>query len=274
MRAQAYGDRGWLITDMSDRERANCLGALEETLPAGCREYVVGYDSVLLVGEPSALRDATSGLIHDSGENGAPTSSRTIEIPVHYDGPDLKSVAGTIGVSVDEVISRHSAPVYTVRMMGFSPGFPYLDGLHPSLVLERRASPRVRIEPGSVAIGGPHAGVYTVASPGAGISSGAATPNSSNPMPQRVIVSFLQKFSPFRSAIRFNSDPSRMLLEIERTGVHMNLQDDGRSGWRRFGVPAAGAMDREAMLVANTLSGTQLRRPSWRSLIWVRGYGF
>lgn len=166
MRAQAYGDRGWLITDMSDRERANCLGALEETLPAGCREYVVGYDSVLLVGEPSALRDATSGLIHDSGENGAPTSSRTIEIPVHYDGPDLKSVAGTIGVSVDEVISRHSAPVYTVRMMGFSPGFPYLDGLHPSLVLERRASPRVRIEPGSVAIGGPHAGVYTVASPG------------------------------------------------------------------------------------------------------------
>ncbi len=166
MRAQAYGDRGWLITDMSDHERANCLGALEEALPAGCEEYVVGYDSVLLVGEPSALRDATAGLIDDSRGNGSATSTRTIEIPVHYDGPDLKSVAETIGVSVDEVISRHSAPVYTVRMTGFSPGFPYLDGLHPSLMLERRASPRVRIEPGSVAIGGPHAGVYTVASPG------------------------------------------------------------------------------------------------------------
>lgn len=52
-----------------------------------------------------------------------------------------------------------------------------------------------------------------------------------------------------------------MLLEIERTGVHMNLQDDGRSGWRRFGVPAAGAMDREAMLVANTLLGNTVEAP-------------
>ncbi|MGB0334242.1 MAG: 5-oxoprolinase subunit B family protein [Opitutales bacterium] len=166
MHAQPYGDRGWLITDMSDHERANCLDALEEALPAGCEEYVVGYDSVLLVGEPYVLKDAIAGLIDDSSGNGAGTSPRTIEIPVHYDGSDLKSVAETIGVPIDEVISRHSAPVYTVRMMGFSPGFPYLDGLHPSLVLERRASPRVRIEPGSVAIGGPHAGVYTVASPG------------------------------------------------------------------------------------------------------------
>jgi biotin-dependent carboxylase-like uncharacterized protein len=52
-----------------------------------------------------------------------------------------------------------------------------------------------------------------------------------------------------------------MLLEIERTGLLMNLQDDGRSGWRRFGVPAAGAMDRAAMSMANTLLGNTAEVP-------------
>jgi KipI family sensor histidine kinase inhibitor len=51
-------------------------------------------------------------------------------------------------------------------MMGFSPGFPYLDGLDPKLHLDRRPSPRNHIAPGSVAIGGSHAGIYSVASPG------------------------------------------------------------------------------------------------------------
>jgi len=50
--------------------------------------------------------------------------------------------------------------------MGFAPGFPYLDGLDERLHLKRKASPRDRIEPGSVAIGGSHAGIYSVASPG------------------------------------------------------------------------------------------------------------
>lgn len=88
------------------------------------------------------------------------------EVVVHYDGPDLKSVAKRVGVSSDELITMHSTPIYTVRMMGFSPGFPYLDGLDERLHLERRAQPRQRITAGSVAIGGPHAGIYSVSSPG------------------------------------------------------------------------------------------------------------
>jgi len=51
-------------------------------------------------------------------------------------------------------------------MIGFTPGFPYLEGLDEALHLPRRASPRPRIEAGAVAIGGPHAGIYSVASPG------------------------------------------------------------------------------------------------------------
>lgn len=88
------------------------------------------------------------------------------EIPVVYDGPDLDAIAACVGVSVEEVVRMHSDPLYTVRMLGFSPGFPYLDGLDSRLHLERRETPRMRIDPGSVAIGGPHAGIYSVASPG------------------------------------------------------------------------------------------------------------
>jgi len=87
-------------------------------------------------------------------------------VPVVYDGPDLKSVAQATGLDVDAVVAIHSAPIYRVRMMGFSPGFPYLDGLDPRLHLERKASPRDHIVPGAVAIGGRHAGIYSVASPG------------------------------------------------------------------------------------------------------------
>ena len=50
--------------------------------------------------------------------------------------------------------------------MGFTPGFGYLDGLDPSLHLPRLESPRSRMAAGAVAIGGTHAGVYSVPSPG------------------------------------------------------------------------------------------------------------
>ena len=87
-------------------------------------------------------------------------------VPVIYDGPDLGSVAKRLGWTIAALIEAHRSPTYTVRMNGFAPGFPYLDGLDPRLHLPRRENPRTRIAPGSVAIGGPHAGIYPIASPG------------------------------------------------------------------------------------------------------------
>jgi KipI family sensor histidine kinase inhibitor len=46
------------------------------------------------------------------------------------------------------------------------PGFAYLRGLDPRLVIPRRATPRPRVPAGAVAIGGPYTGVYPLASPG------------------------------------------------------------------------------------------------------------
>jgi KipI family sensor histidine kinase inhibitor len=65
-----------------------------------------------------------------------------------------------------EVVAAHSAPTYVVVTLGFQPGFAYLRGIDPRLVLPRRATPRPRVPALSVAIAGPYAGVYPFESPG------------------------------------------------------------------------------------------------------------
>jgi KipI family sensor histidine kinase inhibitor len=94
---------------------------------------------------------------------------RLVEIPVCYGGemgPDLEAVALHCGLAPAEVIERYSAPEYLVAFLGFSPGFPYLSGLDPTLATPRLASPRKLVPAGSVAIGGGQAGIYPSASPG------------------------------------------------------------------------------------------------------------
>jgi KipI family sensor histidine kinase inhibitor len=89
-----------------------------------------------------------------------------IEVPVYYDGPDLAEVAERTGLSVEEVIRRHSDRSYRAYATGFQPGFAYLGELDPALVLPRRAEPRLRVRAGSVAIAGAQTAVYPLETPG------------------------------------------------------------------------------------------------------------
>ncbi len=51
------------------------------------------------------------------------------------------------------------------------------------------------------------------------------------------------------------------MIEIISTGSGLSIQDHGRAGWRRYGVPSGGAMDRRSMNLANTLLGNPLNAP-------------
>jgi KipI family sensor histidine kinase inhibitor len=93
-------------------------------------------------------------------------SAALIEVPVYYDGPDLTEVAERTGLSVEEVIRRHSDRSYRAYATGFQPGFAYLGELDPALVLPRRAEPRLRVRAGSVAIAGMQTAVYPLETPG------------------------------------------------------------------------------------------------------------
>src|SRR5690554_6104336 len=95
--------------------------------------------------------------------------SRTVQIPVHYGGeagPDLVHVARLTGLEPEEVALRHSQSTYRVHCLGFLAGFAYLAGLDPSLHCARKATPALRIAPGSIAIGGRNTGIYPAESPG------------------------------------------------------------------------------------------------------------
>jgi len=115
--------------------------------------------------------DAVEGLVRErAGAAPEPTGEeRRIEIPVRYgggDGPDLEDVARHAGLSAEAVVKLHSSALYTVYFVGFATCFPYLGGLPEALATPRLDAPRKLVPEGSVAIGGSHAGVYPLASPG------------------------------------------------------------------------------------------------------------
>ncbi|MBM3116722.1 5-oxoprolinase subunit PxpB [Jeongeupia naejangsanensis] len=136
-------------------------------------EWVLGMGNLTGFFDPLAiattqLERAIEAAWLDS--NGAETEmGKRVEIPVVYGGeagPDLAVVAEQAGLSCDEVIARHAAGEYVVYCLGFLPGFAYLGGLDPALACPRRASPRLSVPAGSVAIGGAQTAVYPLASPG------------------------------------------------------------------------------------------------------------
>jgi inhibitor of KinA len=91
------------------------------------------------------------------------------KIPVCYDdsfGIDLQHISDLTEMSKSNIISRHCDAIYTVYFIGFLPGFLYLGGLDDSLKIPRKASPRLKIEKGSVGIGGNQTGIYPIESPG------------------------------------------------------------------------------------------------------------
>lgn len=91
------------------------------------------------------------------------------EVAVEYGGaagPDLPALAARAGMHADAYVRMHAGVEYTVAFLGFQPGFPYLRGLPRPLQAPRLASPRTRVAPGSVAIGGAYTGIYPAAGPG------------------------------------------------------------------------------------------------------------
>jgi KipI family sensor histidine kinase inhibitor len=139
----------------------------------GCIEAVGGiatvecqFDLSAISGE--AFMAAAQGEL-SRGDLAPEPRGRLHEIPVVYGGaagPDLAAVCAAVGVTHDEFVRRHTAHVYTVAMLGFTPGFAYLDGLDESLACARRETPRQRVAAGSVGIAGPRAGLYALDGPG------------------------------------------------------------------------------------------------------------
>ncbi|HSC48361.1 MAG TPA: 5-oxoprolinase subunit PxpB [Gammaproteobacteria bacterium] len=168
MKVRYFGDSS-LLVETEDATVAQGLRAelLAEAIP-GLRELVPGFRSLLVTADP--LVTDLEALAQRLQRRGPPKFSlpvpRQHEFTVSYDGEDLAPLARRLGMEADDLIRRHTAPIYTVAFLGFAPGFPYLTGLDPALHAPRRASPRLRVPAGSVAIADEFCGIYPQATPG------------------------------------------------------------------------------------------------------------
>lgn len=183
---EPLGESGLLLRlgetiDPDLNRRVHALAArLARDAPDWLLDLVPAYASLALVFDPERFEGETlpaaqverwlrARLREEAHASGEDAPAETIEIPVCYGGefgPDLEAVAKETGLTAEQVASRHRDGDYTVAMLGFAPGFPYLLGLDPALAVPRLDTPRTRVPAGSVGLGGAQTGIYPREGPG------------------------------------------------------------------------------------------------------------
>ncbi len=159
------------ISEAVNRRVLALCAAIDAARLSGIVNCVPAYHTLLVEYDPLLMTygQAADLLRNIPFQAGTEAAGRTVRLPVCYGGgfgPDLEEVAAHGGLSPEELVARHAAGAYRVYMLGFRPGVPHLGGLDPRLATPRKATPRLRIEPGSVGIAGEQTGVYPEASPG------------------------------------------------------------------------------------------------------------
>jgi len=160
--------------DLAVNQRIHALANLLANLSIkGIVETVPAYATLLVHYDPLALSfTQIKNILHEKltqiqeNESHKP---RRVDVPVRYGGelgPDLELVASHCGLRVEDVIRIHSEKIYTVYMMGFTPGYPYMGKLDDALIMPRLETPRTRVPAGTVAIAGSQTGIYSIESPG------------------------------------------------------------------------------------------------------------
>lgn len=81
------------------------------------------------------------------------------------DAPDLAIIASANNLSADAFLARIAASPLIVDMMGFMPGFAYVEGVDPGLHAERLSVPRQKVPAGSVGFLTGQLGFYALSGP-------------------------------------------------------------------------------------------------------------
>ena len=152
MRFRTCGDSGVLVelADLDETLRvfaalrsseaagipgSNALDAVTQLIPAA-RTILISFDPLL-----ASRADIIAAVRALDVSTDVYRRSRTVEIPVIYDGEDLADIAQSLGVSVPQVIARHCAHAWSVAFVGFAPGFAYLTGGDEIFDVPRRKVP-------------------------------------------------------------------------------------------------------------------------------------
>lgn len=91
-------------------------------------------------------------------------AQQPLEVPIVYGdefGPDLPELLKYLKLKLSDFIQLHTGEQYFVSMMGYSPGFPYLTGMHKKLHVNHTSKQKKFIPAGSVIIEGKKCGIVT-----------------------------------------------------------------------------------------------------------------
>ncbi|ADI14647.1 carboxyltransferase domain-containing protein [Truepera radiovictrix] len=244
--------------------------ALLEAPLAGVTDLIPAYASLYVEFDATRVSAQRVRAWLERGERvSPPPPSRTVELAVHYDGPDLASVAERTGLTVDEVVARHAGRAYYVYAVGFTPGLAFMGEVDPQLQLPRRPKPRGRVAAGSVAIAGAQTTVYPVASPGGWHLLGRTLEPVYDPHarePLRLAAGDTVRFRPSpipphhtgldeRPLELLPEGPERPLLRVLEPGLLDLVVDAGRFWAGRYGFARSGPLDARSAALANRLVG-------------------
>jgi 5-oxoprolinase (ATP-hydrolysing) subunit B len=159
------------IDDTANRKVLALDRMLAETPIDGITETVPTYRSLLVHYDPAVIGYEALGtrlLALAQGPLVLGAKIRRWRVPVCYGGEngiDLEDVAKALQTTPDDIAARHSAGLYRVAMIGFTPGWSYLSGVDRFLHMSRRQSPRLLTPAGTVSIGGIQTGIQCLAGP-------------------------------------------------------------------------------------------------------------
>lgn len=166
--AVAGTDPAATARDLCAAVRAQQWPFVRDLVPA-FRSLCIHYDPLGLGAQGQTPASWMAQLAALAARPAPAAPARRHQLPVCYEGDcglDLASAARDLNLRPAALIALHAEAIYTVAMIGFSPGFPYLEGLPEALCLPRRACPRAAVPAGSVAVTSNLCGIYPVRSPG------------------------------------------------------------------------------------------------------------
>lgn len=132
----------------------------------GVIDAVVTEEHALVTFDPSRPIEAPWEIESAVPREPVSTGVREHVVRARYDGPDLDAIAAHAKTDRATIVTLHASRTYVVRLVGFLPGFAYLGPVAPELSIPRRATPRPRVDAGSIALAGGYTGIYPLASPG------------------------------------------------------------------------------------------------------------
>lgn len=244
-----------------DALNANPVPGVAEVIPAA-RTLMVR--TTVGTAADGALAAAILSRRPPSGTVPAQNTAPVIDLLVTYDGEDLQDVSTLMNLPVAEVIAAHQAVTWQVAFCGFAPGFAYMTCDDPRFDVPRRSSPRTRIPPGSVALGGRFSGIYPLEAPGGWqlIGRTEVPMFDLSRMPPALLapgqrVRFVERAASLvvsNSTKAATTAPARGMT-VRSTAFPITLQDEGRPGQGGQGVSASGALDMGSLRRANRRVG-------------------